>query len=400
MLLIAAPGQGAQTPGFLRPWLNVPGVAEHLAAWSDLVRRDLIKFGTTGTQDEIRDTAVAQPLLVASALAVARTLGTGPDGALSGHITVSGHSVGELAAGVLAGVVAPADALGLVVMRGEAMARAAAVTPTSMMAVLGGDEADVLARIEACGLTPANINGAGQIVAAGTTEQLAAFAADPPARSRLRPLQVAGAFHTSHMAPAVESLRAASAGVIVSDPELALLSNRDGAVVRSGADWLERVITQVSAPVRWDLCMQAMRDLAVTTFIELPPAGALVGLAKRALPGVAFLGLKTPDDLADAKELLAEHADAHPADVHPDSHAPDWRLLVAPLAGTFRLGATGGRSGAAIRQGTELGWVEMRGGNHPVAPDFPATIIEWLVEDGDPVSAGQPLIRLQPNDVD
>jgi [acyl-carrier-protein] S-malonyltransferase len=393
MLLIAAPGQGAQTPGFLSPWLEVPGVAEHLAAWSDLVSRDLIAYGTTGTQDEIRDTAVAQPLLVAAALAATHTLGTGQDGALAGHITVAGHSVGELAAGALAGVLTPSDALSLVGVRGEAMARAAAITPTSMTAVLGGDEAEVLGRIEACGLTPANINGAGQIVAAGTVEQLAAFAADPPAKSRLRPLQVAGAFHTSHMAPAVEALRAASAGVQVSDPALSVLSNRDGTVVRSGADWLERVITQVSAPVRWDLCMQAMSDLGVSAFIELPPAGALVGLAKRALPGIEFLALKTPDDLADAKALLAEYAD-----LHPDSHAPDWRLLVAPAAGTFRLGAAFGGSGTPIGRGTELGRVEMRGDSHQVTPDFAATIIEWLVEDGDPVGAGQPLIRLQPSE--
>jgi [acyl-carrier-protein] S-malonyltransferase len=395
MLLIAAPGQGAQTPGFLSPWLELPGVTEQLAAWSDLVGCDLITLGTTGTQDEIRDTAVAQPLLVAAALAAARTLSLGPDDTLAGHITVAGHSVGELAAGALAGIVTPADALTLVGVRAEAMAKASAVTPTSMTAILGGDEADVLARIEACGLTPANINGAGQIVAAGTVEQLAAFAADPPARTRLRSLQVAGAFHTSHMAPAVDALRAASASVKVSDPALAVLSNRDGAVVRSGTDWLERIITQVSAPVRWDLCMQAMSDLAITAFLELPPAGALVGLAKRALPGVALLGLKTPQDLADAKALLAEHAD-----VHPDSHAPDWRLLVAPLAGTFRLGADFGGPGTTIVRGAELGRVQMRGGEHPVASDFPATIIEWLVEDGDPVSAGQPLIRLQPSGTD
>ncbi len=395
MLLIAAPGQGAQTPGFLSPWLELPGVAEHLATWSDLVSCDLITYGTTGTQDEIRDTAVAQPLLVAAALAAAQALSSGTGGALTGHITVAGHSVGELAAGALAGVISPSDALILVGVRGKAMAKAAAVTPTSMTAVLGGDEAAVLARIEECGLTPANINGAGQIVAAGTVGQLAAFAADPPAKSRLRPLQVAGAFHTSHMAPAVEALRAASAGVEVADPALSVLSNRDGAVVRSGSDWLERVITQVSAPVRWDLCMRAMNDLGVSAFIELPPAGALTGLAKRALPGAAFLGLKTPADLADAKVLLAEHAD-----VHPDSHAPEWRLLVAPSAGIFRLGAAPGGPGTAIACGADLGRVEMRGGSHQVAPGFPATIIEWLVEDGDPVSAGQPLIRLQPSGTD
>jgi [acyl-carrier-protein] S-malonyltransferase len=408
MLVIAAPGQGAQAPGFLSPWLELPGVAERLAAWSDLVCCDLIRCGTTGTADEIRDTAVAQPLLLAAALTAAQSMGFATEGPRQDRagkagvadwagvvggvrVTVAGHSVGELAAGVLAGVVAARDALSLVGVRGQAMAEAAAARPTSMTAILGGDEDAVLARIEECGLAPANVNGAGQIVAAGTVEQLAALAADPPPRSRLRPLEVAGAFHTSHMAQAVEALRAASAGAEVRDPALTVLSNRDGAVVDSGADWLERVITQVSAPVRWDMCMRSMNELGTRAFIELPPAGALVGLARRALPGVQLLALKTPEDLVRARALLAEHAD-----LHPDSHAPDWRLLVAPLAGTFRLVTDNGAPGAAIGRGSELGRVEMRGGSHQVAADFPATIIEWLVEDGDPVNAGQPLIRLQP----
>ena len=404
MLVIVAPGQGAQTPGFLAPWLELPGIAERLAAWSELAGCDLIRCGTVATAAEIRDTAVAQPLLVAAALAVADVLGVGPvlaggapgSSGLHGHVggVVAGHSVGELAAGAMAGVLAASDAIRLVRVRGQAMARAAAAERTSMTAVLGGDEVVVLASIEAHGLTPANINGAGQIVAAGTVDQLAAFAADPPARSRLRSLQVAGAFHTAHMAPAVAALRQAAAAVALHDPALALLSNRDGAVVRSGADWLERVITQLSAPVRWDKCMQTMASLGVTALIELPPAGTLIGLARRALPGVQLLGVKTPDDLAAARALVTDHADSH-----ADSHAPEWRLLVAPLAGTFRsgfapLGAVG--PGALIGSGAELGRVEMRGGSHVVVADFPATIIEWLVEDGDPVSPGQPLVRLQP----
>src|SRR5215469_16449344 len=370
MLVVAAPGQGAQTPGFLSPWLELPGFADRLAAWSDLAGVDLIRAGTTADADEIRDTAVAQPLLVAAAIAAA------------------GHSVGELAAGVLASVITSDDAMRLVRVRASGMAAAAAAEATGMTAVLGGDEETVLAAIEACGLTPANVNGAGQIVAAGTLEQLAAFAENPPGGARLRPLSVAGAFHTHHMTPAVEALAAAAQTVNAADPARPLLSNRDGAVVKSGPDWLDRIITQVSAPVRWDLCMQTMATLGVTGLIELPPAGTLTGLAKRALRGVQLIALKTPDDLDAARALLAEHADSH-----ADSHAPEWRLLVAPLAGTYR--APNGHPdtpgpGSAVYAGTHLGQVEMRGGSHNVTAEFPATVIEWLVEDGDPVSAGQP----------
>ena len=411
MLVIAAPGQGAQTPGFLAPWLEFPGVADLLASWSDLARCDLMKYGTVGTADQIRDTAVAQPLLVAAALAAASVLAMGPafsggndrgeassvdraeharhaDGRQGG--IAAGHSVGELTAGVIAGVLAPPDALRLVGVRGHAMADAAAARQTSMTAVLGGDEAAVLRSIQAHGLTPANVNGAGQIVAAGTVEQLAAFAADPPAGARLRPLQVAGAFHTVHMAPAVDALRAEAATVAVRDPVLTLLSNRDGASVRTGADWLERICSQVSAPVRWDRCMSTMASLGATAFLELPPAGTLVGLARRALPGVQLLAVRTPEDLDAASALLAEH------DVHSDSHAPEWRLLVAPLAGTFRAAAAPDGPGVSVRSGAELGRVEMRGSSHLVTAGFPATIIEWLVEDGDPVNSGQPLVRLEP----
>jgi len=402
MLLIAAPGQGAQAPGFLREWLELPGFSERLGSWSELAGCDLIRCGTTADADEIRDTAIAQPLLVAAAIAVAAELLGGPGrppapagaalaAAVAGGVdAAAGHSVGELGAGVIAGALPPEDAIRLVRVRARAMARAAAAEATGMTAVLGGDEQAVLASIEAHGLTPANVNGAGQIVAAGTMDQLAAFAADPPPRARLRPLSVAGAFHTRHMEPAVPALREAAATVTARDPVLTLLSNRDGSVVRSGPDWLERIVTQVSAPVRWDKCQQTMASLGVTTLIELPPAGTLTGLARRALPGVRTLGLKVPGDLEQARALLAAGHDAHAG-----SHAPDWRLLVAPLAGTFR--GTPARPGTAVSTGAELGHVEIRGGNHTVSPPFPATIIEWLVEDGDPVNAGQPLVRLQPD---
>src|SRR5262249_22558160 len=280
MLVIAAPGQGAQTPGFLAPWLDLPGFADRMAAWSDLAGCDLIRYGTTAGKDEITDTEVAQPLLVAAALAAAEALG---DGALAqaGREAgmAAGHSVGELAAGAIAGVISAEDAMRLVGVRGRAMAKAAAAEATGMTAILGGAQDEVLAALDAAGLTPANVNGAGQIVAAGTMTQLAALAGNPPAGARLRPLSVAGAFHTAHMAPAVAALREAAAGVTVSDPAIVLLSNADGVPVKSGRDWLERIATQVSAPVRWDQCMQTMAGLGASALIELVPGGTLTGLA-------------------------------------------------------------------------------------------------------------------------
>lgn len=395
VLFIAAPGQGAQTPGFLSGWLELPGFADRLGAWSELSGCDLIRCGTSAGADEIKDTAVAQPLLVAAAIAAGLDqVVTGAHPVSRQSVGVAGHSVGELAAGVLAGVISAAAAMRLVRVRAGAMAAAAAAEQTGMTAVLGGDEAAVLAAIEARGLTPANVNGAGQIVAAGTVAQLADFAADPPAGARLRPLSVAGAFHTHHMAPAVAALAAAAADVQARDPARPLLSNRDGAVVKSGPDWLDRIINQVSAPVRWDMCMQTMESLGVTALIELPPAGTLTGLARRALRGVQVVALKTPDDLDAARALLAEHADSH-----DDHHAPEWRLLVAPLAGVFR--APDGQPlvagpGMTVGQETDLGRVEMRGGDHAITTPFPATVLEWLVEDGDPVGPGQPLVRLLP----
>ena len=299
MLIFTAPGQGAQTPGFLSAWLEVPGLAERLGAWSELAGRDLIQLGTVGSAEEITDTSVAQPLLVAAALAVAELLGE-PD-------ITAGHSVGELAAGAIAGVVSAEDAIKLTRVRGEAMAASCDAVATGMTAVLGGDEAAVLTAIADAGLTPANINSAGQIVAGGTLEQLAEFAADPPARARLRPLRVAGAFHTKHMAPAVDALAAAAAGTAVKDPAITLLSNRDGAVVTSGTDWVERVAGQVAHPVRWDLCLATMADLGVSAFIELLPGGTLTSIAKRALPGIELLAIKTPDQLDAARALVAAH---------------------------------------------------------------------------------------------
>jgi len=253
----------------------------------------------------------------------------------------------------------------------------------------------VLAALAGHGLTPANVNGAGQIVAAGTMVQLDALAAAPPAGARLRPLSVAGAFHTVHMAPAVDALREAAASITVRDPGIVLLSNADGAVVASGRDWLERIVTQVSAPVRWDECMHTMSGLGATALIELPPGGTLTGLARRALPQLDRVALKTPDDLPAARALLAEHGTP---EHHYAGHTPEWRLLVAPVAGTFRADADGQdvTPGAHVRPGTLLGHVAARSGQEPVAPAFSGIVLEWLVEDGDPVAAGQPLVRLQP----
>jgi [acyl-carrier-protein] S-malonyltransferase len=297
VLVLVAPGQGAQTPGFLTPWLELPGLADRLGAWSEVAGIDLIAYGTTAGADEIRDTAVAQPLLVAAALASAEALGVQPD-------VLAGHSVGEFAAAALAGVLTAEQALSLVRERAQAMAKAAAITETGMTAVLGGAEDEVLAAIDRHGLTPANINGAGQIVAGGTLEQLAAFADDAPARARLRPLSVAGAFHTRHMASAVESLRAAAEGLTPADPRVTLLSNADGQSVAGGAEFVERLVKQVSSPVRWDACMETMAGLGVTRMIELLPGGTLTGLAKRGLRGVETVALKTPDDLEAARELI------------------------------------------------------------------------------------------------
>ncbi|MFI6386064.1 ACP S-malonyltransferase [Nonomuraea sp. NPDC050540] len=297
MLVLVAPGQGAQSPGFLTPWLELPGLADRLAAWSDVAGIDLIAYGTTAGEDEIKDTAVAQPLLVATALASAEALGASPD-------LLAGHSVGELAAAALAGVISAEQALDLVRVRAQAMAKAAAVTETGMTAILGGVEEEVLAALREHGLTPANINGAGQIVAGGTLEQLAALKEQAPARARLIPLKVAGAFHTTHMAAAVTAMRESAAAITPADPRVKLLSNADGQVVAGGADFVERLINQVSNPVRWDSCMATMTELGVTTMIELLPGGTLTGLAKRGMRGVQTVALKTPDDLDAARELI------------------------------------------------------------------------------------------------
>jgi [acyl-carrier-protein] S-malonyltransferase len=305
VLAIVAPGQGAQSPGFLEAWLELPEVTDRLTWWSAVTGLDLIRYGTTADADEIRDTAVAQPLLVSAALLAYEVLGVKPD-------LVAGHSVGELAAASIAGIISPESALVLARERGRAMADAAAVTKTGMTAVLGGEPDEVQAVLKDHGLTPANMNGAGQVVAAGTLEQLAALADRPPAGARLRSLQVAGAFHTLHMEPAVDTLRRITPGMPRVDPGIQVLSNRDGDVVERGGDFVARLVEQVSTPVRWDSCMETMTDLGVTSIIELPPAGTLAGIARRALPGVEVVALKTPDKLGQARALA--ESEASPSD--------------------------------------------------------------------------------------
>jgi [acyl-carrier-protein] S-malonyltransferase len=302
VLVLVAPGQGAQTPGFLTPWLDLPGVEDRLRTLSTAIDLDLVHYGTNADADEIRDTAIAQPLLVAAGLVSAAALGDITPGA------VAGHSVGEITAAVFAGVLDDTAALGLVRRRGLAMADAAAITETGMSALLGGDPEVSVAHLEKLGLTPANINGAGQIVAAGTLEQLAALNENKPDGVRkVVPLKVAGAFHTRHMAPAVESLAKAAAELTPADPTVRYVSNKDGQAVSTGTEILDRLVGQVANPVRWDLCMETFKELGVTAIVEVCPGGTLVGLAKRALPGVKTLALKTPDDLDAARELIAEH---------------------------------------------------------------------------------------------
>ena len=309
MLVIVCPGQGSQTPGFLAPWLELPAFRERLESLSDVAGLDLVAHGTTSDADTIKDTAVAQPLIVGAGLAAVPTLAS--NGEFASHAgAAAGHSVGEITAAALAGVLTDGDAMSFVRERGRGMAAASAVTATGMSAVLGGDPAEVEQVLDKHGLTAANANGAGQVVAAGTMEQLAALAAEPPAKARVIALQVAGAFHTHHMAPAVTALGEQVHSFTVGDPTLPLVSNADGAVLHDGRDVLARLVSQVSSPVRWDLCMRTFADLGVTGLIELPPAGTLVGLAKRGLPGVETLALKTPDDLEAAQRMIREHGSA------------------------------------------------------------------------------------------
>lgn len=318
MLVIAAPGQGAQTPGFLTPWLEDPVFESRLNWLSTVAGLDLAHYGTEADADTIRDTKIAQPLLVASGLVSALQLYPQPTDAYTHLGAVTGHSVGEITAAVVADVITAEQAMVLVRERGRAMADASATTPTGMTAILGGNRDEVLAALTQCGLTAANDNGPGQIVAAGTLEQLAQLADVAPKGARLRPLPVAGAFHSEHMAPAVDHVAGLAKAVSVQDSRTRFLSNSDGTVIQDGRDVLDRIVGQIARPVRWDLCLESMVDLGITGFLELPPAGTLTGIAKRYFRDrgltVETFSLNGPEQLDDAREFCLKHSETSTSD--------------------------------------------------------------------------------------
>lgn len=302
MIVVVAPGQGSQTPGFLEPWIAEPRFKEHLQKISDTIGIDLVEHGTVSDADTIRDTAIAQPLIVAAGMLALQGL-IDDNGKLKVDGT-AGHSVGEVTAAVASGILGEEEALRFVKQRSRGMADAAKLHKTGMSAVIGGGEDELLAKLKDLGLEPANFNGGGQIVVAGELPALAKLAEEPPAGSRVIPLQVAGAFHTHFMQPAIEPLHEVAASIWAADPIMSIWTNRSGDLVESGTTFVDLMVGQVSSPVRWDLTMAAMEKAGVTGIIELAPAGALVGLAKRGLKGVPTVAIKTPDDLAAAHDMM------------------------------------------------------------------------------------------------
>ncbi|MFI1194200.1 acyltransferase domain-containing protein [Micromonospora sp. NPDC020750] len=385
MLAVLSPGQGSQKPGFLTPWLDLTGAEARLRWWSVLAGVDLVHLGTAADADEIKDTARTQPLLVAAALLAAEHLPM-HDVALT-----VGHSVGELGAAALAGVFPAETAITLAGVRGREMAAACALEPTGMAAVLGGDTEEVLAALDRHGLEPANRNSAGQIVAAGSLDGLDKLAAEPPAKARVVRLKVAGAFHTPYMAPAEAALGAVAAGITPADPARILLSDLDGAAVNHGREMVQRLVRQVTSPVRWDLCMRTLADLGVTGVIELPPAGTLAGLVKRELKESGLpeiVTLNTPADLPAARDLIARHGTA-------PGHRPtrQFRVVVSSAAGTFEP-AAGLAEGESLRTGQVIGHVATRQGQVEVTAHDSGALTEWLAHHADPVAPGQPLARI------
>ena len=382
MLAIVAPGQGTQAPGMLAAWLTEPAAAALLSTFDDLVA-----LGTTADADALRDTAVAQPLIVATGLAAAAALAARCGEQDVPTSVVAGHSVGEWTAAAVAGHLDPATAVTAVRLRGRAMAAAGARTPGSLAAVLGGDEAEVLAAADALGLLLANHNGPGQLVLGGPVESLEALQADPPRKARVRLLDVSGAFHTPAMAPAQAELSEHSAALRVTPAATPVVSNLDGAVVWAGRDLLDRMVRQVAAPVRWDACIATFARLGVTAVVELAPAGTLTAILRRQLPGVETLALRSPADLDAAAELVAAHATPFAAEP-----TPEWSLATAPANGTFNAAAV--EPGAVLTEGAELGAViDVRGFAAPL-PAPAGVLTEWLAADGDPVAAGDPIARV------
>jgi [acyl-carrier-protein] S-malonyltransferase len=393
VLAIVAPGQGAQAPGFLRPWLTESTFSDRLTWLSAVCGLDLAHYGTNADADTIRDTAIAQPLLVASGLLAALELFPHPADAYPLIGVAAGHSVGEITAAAGVGVLSAEQAMVFVRERGQAMAAASAATPTSMTAVIGGNPDEVLEAISVQGLTAANHNGTGQIVAAGTKEQLAALATSPPARARLVELSVAGAFHTVHMEPAVARLAALARAVSTHDPRTRLLSNADGQVVHHGREVLKRLVAQVASPVRWDLCMATMTDLGVTGLLEMPPAGTLTGIAKRNMKGVELFALNSPEELPEALDFVRRHGG--PALASPIVGNPTWRLVVSPGKGQFTR-TEDVETDTVLPSHSTVGTVTNLRDEIPVTAPHGGIVVEWLVENGDPVSPGQPLLRLHP----
>ena len=384
VIAVFAPGQGAQSPGMLAPWLELPGVADQVAELSDAAGLDLLRLGTTADAEEIKDTAVTQPLIVALGVIVADRLGLESDA----ERVVAGHSVGELTGAAVSGALTGREAVALAARRGAEMAAACALTPTGMSALLGGDPDEVAAGIESAGLVPANRNGAGQIVAAGALDKLAALAATPPAGVRVRPLAVAGAFHTHYMAPAETALAEFAATLRIADPRPILLSNADGAAVVTGAELIARLVRQVTLPVRWDLCLHTCRDLGIGAAIELAPAGTLTGIAKRELSGVELLAIKSPDDLERARQLIENHPQHAQGE-----HTPDFRIVVTPAKGVFTR-ADGLDEGRDVARGTALGTIATNREQHEILAPQAGVLIEWLRASGDIVPAGLPVARI------
>jgi [acyl-carrier-protein] S-malonyltransferase len=368
----------------LAPWLELPGVADQVGEFSDVTGLDLARLGTTADADEIKDTAITQPLLVALGVIAAGQLGL-EDGV---ERVVAGHSVGELTAAAVSGALLPVEAVAFAGRRGAEMAAACALSPTGMSALLGGDPDEVVAALEAAGLTAANRNGAGQIVAAGALDALEKLAEEPPAGARVRPLAVAGAFHTHYMAPAAEALGTYAAGLEAADPRPILLSNADGQGVGTGAELIERLVRQVTLPVRWDLCLGSCADLGVTGAVELAPAGVLSGIAKRELPGVELVAIKSPADLDAARALIASRPQHGQGE-----HTLEFRVVVTPAKGVFTR-AEAVEEGQEVARGARLGTVRTNREEHPIVASQAGVLTEWLRNDGDIVPAGLPVARI------
>ena len=390
VLAVVAPGQGSQTPGFLTPWLELPHFKDRISWLGTVAGIDLVTHGTVSDAETIKDTSIAQPLIASVGMVSLLELFPNRGQALQQVSVGAGHSMGEITAATAAHVLTAEQAMVFIRERANAMALAASATPTGMTAVLGGHRPDVLAKIKEHGLTAANDNGGGQIVAAGTLEELQALANDPPEGARIRPLQVAGAFHTKHMIPAAKTLAHHAKAISTHDSRINLLSNADGTVVHDGRAVLRHLVRQVSNPVRWDLCMQTMLDLGVTGLVELPPAGILAGLAKRGMPGVEIFTLNTPDDLPAAADFVAKHGT--PSNI---KDLPTWRVVLSPIKGTFERVCME-EAGTELAENTRIGTIHADGETYPVEAPYGGKIGEWLVTDGAEVNPGELIVRLKP----